>query len=191
MTDAQHRETDFKQAALACLDGLYGYAMNLSHNQADAEDLVQETYLRATRAFGQLAPDSNLKSWLYAILRNIWLNQVRHSQSGPQFVEMIDDQQQDAIREARSEEDPYASYVARAERDSVRAAVEQLPVAYREVIVLREFEGLSYQEIAGILNCPAGTVMSRLGRARDKLRQLLSVWNAPPAPLKAGEHGAL
>jgi RNA polymerase sigma-70 factor (ECF subfamily) len=190
MTEADHREADFRQAALACLDGLYGYAMSLSHNQADAEDLVQETYLRAVRAFGQLAPDSNLKSWLYAIMRNVWLNQVRHAQSGPQFVEMTDQQQEDAIGRARSGDDPYASYVAGVERDSVRAAVQQLPVQYREVIVLREFEGLSYHEIADILHCPAGTVMSRLGRAREKLRLLLSVWNVRP-PLEAREYGAM
>lgn len=169
MTEANHHEADFKQAALACLDGLYGYAMSLSRNQADAEDLVQETYLRAVRAFGQLAPDSNLKSWLYAILRNVWLNQVRHEQSGPQFVEMSDERHEDAIAQAQSGDDPYASYVTGVERDSIRAAVEQLSVAYREVIVLREFEGLSYNEIAEILHCPAGTLMSRGwgGRAKN------------------------
>jgi RNA polymerase sigma-70 factor (ECF subfamily) len=118
------------------------------------------------------------------------LNQVRHAQSGPQFVEMTDEQQEDVIAQARSADNPFASYVATVERDSVRAAVEQLPLPYREVIVLREFEGLSYQEIAEILHCPAGTVMSRLGRAREKLRILLSVWNAPP-PLEARQHGAL
>jgi RNA polymerase sigma-70 factor, ECF subfamily len=190
MTEADHREADFRQAALACLDGLYGYAMSLSHNQADAEDLVQETYLRAVRAFGQLAPDSNLKNWLYAILRNVWLNQVRHTQSGPQFVDMSNEQQEEAIGRACSSDNPYATYVAAVERDSVRAAVEQLTVSYREVIVLREFEGLSYNEIAEILQCPAGTVMSRLGRAREKLRILLSVWNARPR-LEARQHGAL
>jgi RNA polymerase sigma-70 factor (ECF subfamily) len=118
MTEPDHREADFRQAALACLNGLYGYAMSLSRNQGDAEDLVQETYLRAVRAFDQLAPESNLKSWLYAIMRNVWLNQVRHTKSGPQFVDMGDDQQEeDAIGQARSADDPYASYVAGAERD--------------------------------------------------------------------------
>jgi RNA polymerase sigma factor (sigma-70 family) len=72
MTDALQSQTEFREAALACLDGLYGYAMSLSHNQAEAEDLVQETYLRAVRAFEQLTPDSNLKGWLYAIARNSW-----------------------------------------------------------------------------------------------------------------------
>jgi RNA polymerase sigma-70 factor, ECF subfamily len=184
MPEGHHGDAQFKQEALACLDGLYGYAMSLSHDRADAQDLVQETYLRATRASGQLAPDSNLKSWLCAILRNLWLNQMRHAQSGPQFVEMSVEQQESAPAHSRSGDNPYASYVAKMERDSVRAAVRLLPVAFREVIVLREFEGLSYHEIADILHCPAGTVMSRLGRAREKLRVLLSVWNAGP-PIEA------
>jgi len=189
MTEADYCEADFRNAALACLDGLYGYAMSLSRHQADAEDLVQETYLRAVRAFGQLAPGSNLKNWLYAIMRNIWLNQVRHAHSGPQFVEISDEQQGDSLGQASSADNPYASYLATVERESVRAAVGQLPLQYREVIVLREFEGLSYQEIAEILQCPAGTVMSRLGRAREKLRLLLSVWSAPSPPA-ARRHGA-
>ena len=130
-----------------------------------------------------MAPDSNLKSWLFAILRNIWLNQLRHAHSGPQFVE-IDDEQQGVAR-AISGDDPYATYVRKVERAGVRTAVDNLPQLYREVIVLREFEGLSYQEIAGILHCPAGTVMSRLGRAREKLRLMLVSWKAGP-PLEAG-----
>src|SRR6185437_3120209 len=78
----------FTQAALEHIDSLYGYAMTLTHNQTEAEDLVQETYLRAVKAFGQLVPNSKLKSWLFVIMRNDWLNQVRHFQSGPRFQEM-------------------------------------------------------------------------------------------------------
>jgi len=182
---AAGQRADFGQVALGYLDGLYGYAMSLCHNQAEAEDLTQETYLRAVRALGRLAPDSNLKSWLFAIMRNIWLNQVRHAQSGPQFVE-IDDEGEQSVQ-VKSSEDLHAEYVNKVERARVRTAVDSLPPLYREVILLREFEGLSYQEIAGILDCPAGTVMSRLGRAREKLRLMLSSWRAGAAPpLKAG-----
>jgi RNA polymerase sigma-70 factor (ECF subfamily) len=190
MTGVSQNDTGFQEAALACLDGLFGYAMSLSHNQAEAEDLVQETYLRAVRACDQLAPSSNLKSWLYAILRNVWLNQIRHLHSGPRFVDMDDEEQRDALNQARSDDDPHRVYVAKVERDCVRAAVQQLPLQYREVIVLREFEGLSYQEIAEVLQCPAGTVMSRLGRAREKLRMLLSVAGVRPQ-VGAGEYEAL
>jgi len=168
-------EAGLAEGALTFLDGLYRYAMTLSHNQQEAEDLVQETYCRAVRASAQLAPGSNLKSWLYTILRNTWLNQIRHGQSGPRFVEM-DAEQDYGASQVKSTDDPYATYVSRAEREHVRVAVNGLPPQYREVIVLREFEGLSYQEIGVILNCPAGTIMSRLSRARDRLRETLSDW---------------
>lgn len=88
---------------------------------------------------------------------------------------MDDEDQWNAVAQARSSDDPHASFVASIEREAVRAAVQQLPLPYREVIILREFEDLSYQQIAAILNCPAGTAMSRLGRARERLRHLLSV----------------
>jgi RNA polymerase sigma-70 factor (ECF subfamily) len=172
---------DFRQAALEHLDALYGFAMALTRHRAEAEDLVQETYLRASRAFGRLVPDSNLKSWLFAIMRNIRLNQLRHEHSGPQFVEI------DAEEESRRQwldhtsGDPFTALLQKIEREQVRAAIERLPVHYREVIVLRDLEGFSYQQIAGILQCPAGTVMSRLGRAREKLRTLLIQWRVDAA----------
>src|SRR5262249_16117294 len=155
---------------------LYGYAMALTRNCAEAEDLVQETYLRATRAFGRLLPDSNLKGWLFAIRRNIRLNQLRSANSRPEFVEV------DAEGENRWQGlDPTAGDVRKAlvqklEREQLRSAIERLPDHYREVVVLRDIEGFSYQQIASILQCPAGTVMSRLGRAREQLRLLLSGW---------------
>lgn len=168
---------DFRQAALEHLNALYGFAMVLTRNRAEAEDLVQETYLRAARAFGRLVPDSNLKSWLFAIMRNIRLNQVRHEKSGPQFVEI------DAEEESRwqwldhtAAADPHTVFLQKVEREQVRLAIERLPEHYREVIVLRDLEGFSYQQIASILECPAGTVMSRLGRAREHLRALLIQW---------------
>ncbi|MCI0664448.1 MAG: sigma-70 family RNA polymerase sigma factor [Acidobacteria bacterium] len=170
-------QTDFRLAALDHLDALYGFAMVLMRNSTEAEDLVQETYLRAARAFGRLVPDSNLKSWLFAIMRNIRLNQLRHENSGPQFVEI------DAEEESRwqwldqNSLDPHTALVQKVEQEQVRSAIERLPVRYREVIVLRDIEGFSYQQIAGILQCPAGTVMSRLGRAREQLRLLLIQWH--------------
>lgn len=181
MSETGNRQSHFNQAALEHLDALYGFAMALTHDQTEAEDLVQETYLRATRAFGRLLPDSNLKSWLFAILRNIHLNQIRHNHSGPQFVEL------DAEEESRGEwlatnaDNPHSVFVRNAERREVRTAIERLPQHYREVIVLRDIEGFSYQQIAGILQCPAGTVMSRLGRAREQLRVLLSQWHSQMA----------
>jgi RNA polymerase sigma-70 factor, ECF subfamily len=140
------------------LDGLYSYALVLSRNQAEAEDLVQETCLRALRAMERLRPDSNVKSWLFTILRNIWLNQLRQRKTAPDVVDL--------------DSDEYG---------------EQLPLESREIILLREYEELSYEEIAAMLQCPVGTVMSRLARARSKLRDLLAATTVVPSGTKADD----
>ena len=155
------------------LDGLFGYAMVLSRNRTEAEDLVQETCLRALRAMGKLRAVNSVKSWLFTILRNIWLNQLRR-RTAPDLVE-LDADKNSANEPADAAQDPLTWYVNRVEREQVRAAIQQLPLGFREIIILREYEELSYQEIAAVLDCPPGTVMSRLARARSKLRDLLSV----------------
>ena len=171
--DAPVSKALFSQMALAHIDALYGYAMTLTRDATEAEDLVQETYLRATSAANQPDGNSNLKAWLFVIMRNAWLNQLRHNQSGPRFVELeINEQPEDAGG------NPLVVYLRKLEREQVRAAIEKLPHAYREIVVLRDIEGLTYQEIALVLDCPAGTVMSRLGRARAKLRASLAGWQA-------------
>jgi len=155
------------------IDGLFGYAMVLTRNPAEAADLVQETYVRALKAKESLRPSSNVKSWMFTILRNIWLNQVRHKRSAPPIVEL---EAYEGIADVAIEtsKDPHAQYTSKMEQEKVRNAIQQLPAEFREIIVLREYEELSYQEIAAMLECPAGTVMSRLARARSKLRVLLS-----------------
>jgi RNA polymerase sigma-70 factor (ECF subfamily) len=155
------------------IDGLFGYAMVLTRNPAEAADLVQETYLRALKAKESLGPGSNVKSWLLTILRNIWLNQLRQKRSAPQIVE-LEAHEDIAGMAIETSKDPHAQYVSKMEQEKVRNAIQQLPVEFREIIVLREYEELSYQEIAAMLECPTGTVMSRLARARAKLRVLLS-----------------
>jgi RNA polymerase sigma-70 factor, ECF subfamily len=154
------------------LDGLYGYAVVLSRDQAEAQDLVQETCLRALRAMGRLRPDSNVKSWLFTILRNAWLNQLRQRKPVLDVVD-LDSTDYGLDRAVDSSKDPYGAYVSDLEREQVRHAIEQLPLEFREIILLREYEELSYEEIATMLQCPVGTVMSRLARARSKLRELL------------------
>jgi len=161
------------------VDGLYSYALVLSRDRTEAEDLVQETCLRAIRAMGSLRPDSNAKGWLVTILRNIWFNQLRQWRTAREVVE-LDLQVDGANRAADSRKDPHATYVSNIEQEQVRTAIQQLPVEFREVIILREYEDLSYQEIAAVLECPLGTVMSRLARARSKLRDLLSVESLAP-----------
>jgi RNA polymerase sigma-70 factor, ECF subfamily len=154
-------------------DGLYGYAMVLSRDRTEAEDLVQETCVRAVQAIESLRPGSNVKSWLFTILRNIWLNQLRQRRAAPKIVE-LDVDESTAELAVEASKDPYSLYASKVEREQVREAIQQLSKEFREIIVLREYGELSYQEIASVLGCPAGTVMSRLGRARSKLRSLLS-----------------
>src|SRR3979490_1795838 len=168
--------SSFNQAALEQIDALYGYALTLTRDRTEAEDLVQETYLRAVRAFGQLVPNSNLKSWLFVIMRNAWLNQLRHTRNGPRFVELDAEEAEFVYQNDRLGEDPLVVYLGKLEREQIRVAIYELPELYREIVILRDVEGFSYQEIATMLSCPAGTGMSRLGRARAKLRRSLASW---------------
>jgi len=154
------------------IDGLYSYALVLTRNDSEANDLVQETYIRAIRAMKRLRTDSNVKGWMFTILRNIWLNHLRRRRTAPEMVSI--DGEESTVTVIATSKDPHASYVSNLERDLVREAIRQLPSDFREIILLREYEDLSYQEIAKILNCPVGTVMSRLARARSKLRTLLT-----------------
>jgi RNA polymerase sigma-70 factor, ECF subfamily len=152
------------------LDGLYGYALTLTRNGAEAEDLVHETYASAMQAIEKISGINNMKSWLFSILRAVWLNPSRRRPNrteigvGEVIVNGIVEQS----------EDGYCLYVDKTETDRVRTAIQQLPVDLREIILLREYEDLSYQEIAGVLGCPVGTVMPLLSRARAKLRALLA-----------------
>ena len=164
------------------LDALYSYAVVLSRNHAEAQDLVQETCLRALRAMTRLRPDSNIKSWLFTILRNIWLNQLRQSRTVSEVADS--DSAENAVdRVADTAKDAYATYVSNFEQEQVRKAIQQLPLEFREIILLREYEELSYEEIATLLGCPVGTVMSRLARARSRLRDFLAdtLLTHPPA----------
>ena len=162
----------FALAALEHIDALYGYAMTLTRDKTEAEDLVQETYLRAVRAANQPAPEGNLKAWLFVVMRNAWLNIARHRHHGLQLFQFENDEPVGVANDASS--NPHVVYLRKLERQQIHEALDKLPDAYREIVVLRDLEGFSYHEIATVLNCPAGTVMSRLGRARGKVREVLS-----------------
>jgi len=166
----------FNEAALQQIDALFGYAMTLTRDRPAAEDLVQETYVRAARAANRLAADTNLKNWMFVIMRNAWLNQLRREKTGPRFVDFAEEDPAADNWPAAADSNPQVVYLRKLERDEVRRAIASLPLTYREVVILRDMEGFSYQEIAAVLDCPAGTVMSRLGRAREKLRQRLHSW---------------
>jgi RNA polymerase sigma-70 factor, ECF subfamily len=146
------------------IDGLYSYAVILTYNHGEAENLVQETYACVMRARSHLGPDSNLKVWLLIILRNLWLDSGRHHISlgvAADYSEHLD-----------------TKYRSDAARIRMQLAIQRLPLELREVILLREFEELSYLEMAEVLNCPAGTAISLLQRARSRLGAILR--NMPP-----------
>ena len=171
MMDGLVEIIEFGPAAMEHIDALYGYALVLTRNMTEAEDLVQDTYVRAASA-SHRPEDCNLKSWMFVIMRNAWLNQIRHKNSGPKFVDL--ETRGPTVDELQ--ENPHVVYLRKLEREQVQQAIESLPDAYREIVVLRDIEGFTYQEIATVLDCPAGTVMSRLGRARGKLRKILAPW---------------
>src|SRR3954447_19592324 len=160
----------FERALLPHLDAAYNLARWLTGDPTDAEDLVQEAYLRALRGFGAFH-GGDPRCWVLTIVRNTCYTWLRRNR-GPDAPASLDDDEADAIESA--EPPPDAALLRHAEGAMVREAIEQLPAEFREAIVLRELEGLSYKEIAGVTRLPLGTVMSRLARARQRLQQALA-----------------
>lgn len=150
---------------------LHRYAMGMTRNHAEAEDLVQETYVRAIRAIGRITTGEVHKSWLFTILRNIRINELRRQRVAI-MVNWTDDTENTI---AAASMDPLAIYTRNVNRNTVQEAMLALSAEHRKILMLREIEGLSYEELSTALNCPIGTVMSRLSRARTKLRALLNV----------------
>lgn len=156
---------------------LYSTAVRLTGNRADAEDLVQETYLRAYRSYDSFTEGTNLRAWLFRILTNTHINRYRARTRRPDETELDDIEDlylyrrlQDASRFGQSAEDQLMEHFSEAE---VVTAVEALPEAYRMAVLLADVEGFSYKEIAEILGIPVGTVMSRLHRGRKALQKEL------------------
>jgi RNA polymerase sigma factor (sigma-70 family) len=163
-TDERDR---FEQAVLPHLAAAYNLARWLMHDDHDAEDIVQEAYLRALKSFGGFHGVDG-RAWLLAIIRNAcytWLKQKRVREPATVFDE--------TIHRVDAADTPITLLLQKENKQAIRDAVEDLPVDLREVIVLRELEGLSYKEIAAIADIPMGTVMSRLARARERLQNLL------------------
>jgi RNA polymerase sigma-70 factor, ECF subfamily len=165
-----HGDGEFRREAVACLDGLYGFALSLTRDRRVAEDLVQETYVRALAAPRKAGPGENMRAWLFTILHNAWRNERRRKQPTS-----LEDAPGLAERLVAPGADPEDALGRKETRALVRRAIAGLPESFREVIVLRCLEGFSYRDLAQILGCPAGTVMSRLARARAILRRDLSM----------------
>ena len=173
---------DFEQEVLPHLDAAYNLARWLTRNEEDAQDVVQEAYARAFRFFGTFR-GGNARAWILKIVRNTcynWLQENRRLQSATEFDENLFGPDPRGVN-------PEEALLQNASDKMLRQALEALPLKSREVLILREFEGMSYREIADTTGMPAGTVMSSLSRARSALRQsLANLVNADTSPSSLG-----
>ncbi len=166
----------FERDVLPILPNLYGAALRLTRNPQDAEDLLQETYLRAFRGFGGFQEGTNLRAWMYRILTNTFINSYRKKQREPLTVPEDDIEDwylYDKIGEAGVEASAETKVLERIPDEDVQRALEELPEGFRMAVLLADVEGFSYKEIAEILGIPIGTVMSRLHRGRKALQKAL------------------
>lgn len=186
-----HAEREFERQALAYLEGLYNFAMMLTRDRTEAEDLVQETYLRAFRGAARRLPTGDVKAWLFTIMRNIWINDRRRKARRPDTEHLETEEEEGASGQRILADERHRPDVLHEQNvlgAEIREAIESLPAVYREVIVLRFLEGFSYSQIAAIVGRPAGTVMSRLSRARAELRRRLSAHGAASLHPPHGDH---
>lgn len=161
----------FEALALPLLDALYNFAMWLTADRAAADDLVQETWVKALKGFGSFAPGTNFRAWLFRILRNTFLS--ARQRSGRE-VPLEEGEEGAAI--AADPSTPESLLLAASSAEELQRALEDLPVIFRETLLLAEVEEMSYQEIAETVGVPIGTVMSRLARARRAMRSRLAQW---------------
>jgi RNA polymerase sigma-70 factor (ECF subfamily) len=173
------REDRFEALVLPHLDTLHFAAMRLTRNESSAEDLVQETFLRAYRALHQLTQEESCRAWLMKIMTNIWLNQrQKHGREGLALDVYELDQSQEHVARWNHQslpEEPERAASRKQFCEDLDQALQQLPEVFRIVVMLVDVEGLSYKEVADTLQCPIGTIMSRLYRARQLLRKALWV----------------
>lgn len=169
--EIKQKYADFEQEAVPHMDALYNFALKMTQSEDDANDLVQETYLKAFRFFDKFEKGTNCKAWLFRILKNSYINDYRKVSKEPDKVDYDDIQnfyeniKSADIKSQHLEEDAFSSLLD----DDVSSALNQLPEDFRTVIILSDIEGFTYDEIAEFVDCPIGTVRSRLHRARKML----------------------
>jgi len=172
-------QANFEKDALQYSSQLYSAALRMTRNPADAEDLVQETFLKAYRAYHTFTEGTNLKAWLYRILTNTYINKYRKQKRRPSEVDLGDVQDLYLYRQIGSEESAEASQSVEQRvldglvESDIKEAVEELPENFRMPVLLADLEGFAYKEIAEILDIPIGTVMSRLHRGRKAMQKRL------------------
>jgi RNA polymerase sigma-70 factor (ECF subfamily) len=176
--DKNHTKEQFEALALQHLDPLYSSALRLTKNERDAEDLVQDTFLRAFRFFDKFERGTNIKAWLFKILTNTFINRYRRSVKERTIVE---GSEREAVHErfisreaTEYAADPERYFFDRLLSDDVLRAVDALPIDFRMVVILADLQDFSYKEIAEIMDVPVGTVMSRLYRGRRLLQKALA-----------------
>jgi RNA polymerase sigma-70 factor, ECF subfamily len=170
-SEAQTRDA-FAEEALSHIDGLYGAALRLTGRAADAEDLVQDTYLKAFRFQNRFERGTNLKAWLFTILHNTWRNARRASARDP--ISVDSEAVERAPAAARAADSPEARLSQQMLDTELRAALDALPDIFRQAVWLRDVEDFSYAEIATMVGVPIGTVMSRISRGRRLLHERLT-----------------
>jgi RNA polymerase sigma-70 factor (ECF subfamily) len=178
MQAVREKRVEFEREALAHLDALYGAAYRLTRNPSDAEDLVQDSLLRAYRFWDSFQQDSNCKAWLLRIVTNTFINEYQRKKRSREILDAASAEQEatDGVlvhAEAGDKRSPERVLVDRSVSDDVQRALEQLPEDFRTAVILCDMQGLSYKEIAEIMGCPVGTVMSRLFRGRKLLSAAL------------------
>jgi RNA polymerase sigma-70 factor (ECF subfamily) len=179
MLGKRKQRSEFEAVALPHLSGLYGAAFRLTRNPRDAEDLVQDTILRAYRFWDSFEKDSNCKAWLFKILTNTFINGYQRRRRSREVLDAAVAEQEalDGVlvhAAAESQRDPERLLLDRTISADVQQALAAVPPDFRTAVVLCDVEGFSYKEIAEIMDCPVGTVMSRLHRGRRLLRETLA-----------------
>lgn len=197
-SDEERRER-LREECLSHIDALYGAALRMTKNEQDAEDLVQETYLKAVRNLHRYREESGCKAWLFTILTNTYIDLYRKRKREPRKVEFDDEGATgiyDRVAESfpagtgtglRHDKDDLETFLSHFMADEVKAAIDELPDIFRELIVLRDIEGFSYKECAEMLEIPIGTVMSRLHRGRKLLQEKLWEYAVERGYVTAGE----
>ena len=189
---AEPNAWDFEAAAVPFVDALYNTALRMTRNPQDAEDLVQETYLKAYKYYDKFTEGTNFKAWLFRILKNTFINNYRKRQQEPPqnaFDEIEDVFESQVSSEAGSIPNPEEDALENVLDEDVQRALDALPDEYRMVVVLADLEDFSYQEIAEILEIPVGTVMSRLYRARRRLESEMLRYAQEHGYIRSGPPG--
>jgi RNA polymerase sigma-70 factor (ECF subfamily) len=172
------RERDrFEREAMPHLDSAYRFALSMTRDAAEADDLVQESFLKALRSFDTFQEGTNCKAWLFRIVRNTWINHLRGSSrqvTADEAMEAIQDASMAGWDDRSFYRGPDEAVLLRATRDEIEAALQSLAPDFRQAVVLSDVEGLSYKEIADVMGTPIGTVMSRLYRGRRLMRKRLA-----------------